>query len=67
MSMRTHPGADTVSESLGRELNKLLGKYADSELARRIARMVNAAYRKGQTSGVLLVLPGAWTEAESLI
>ena len=48
MSMRTHPGADTVSESLGREFNKLLGKYADSGLARRIARMVNAAYRKAR-------------------
>ena len=65
MSMRTHPGADTVSENLGRELNKLLGKRDDSDLARRIGRMVNAAYRKGQRSGVAPVLPGAWTEAES--
>src|SRR5437879_1629702 len=64
MSMRTHPGTDTVSESLGRELNKLLGKYADSELARRIARIVNAAYRKEQKSGLPLVLPGAWTKEE---
>jgi len=64
MNTRTHPGTDTVSESLGRQLNKLLGKYADSELARRIARTVNAAHRKGQKSGVPVVLPKAWTEEE---
>src|SRR5690348_10152137 len=64
MSMRTHPGSHTVSESLGRELIKLLGKHADAELARRIAGMVNAAFCKGQKSGVPLVLPRAWTEEE---
>jgi|SRR5947199_5762072 len=64
MNTRTNPATDTVNESLGRELNKLLGRYADSQLARRIVRMVNAAYRKGQKSGVPLALSRAWTEEE---
>ena len=48
MSMQSASGTDTAREGFGRELNKLLGKYADSDLARRIARMVNPVYRKGQ-------------------